>query len=97
MSRLGIRLATGAALLVMTANAAWARPGGGGPPPWAGGGRHSFSAGGPGFTGETPPGWSSRGLRRGWIDGRPRGFGKGKKRGWHRGSFSGSAPPGWQR
>lgn len=98
MIRSGLCFAFAAALAMTAASGAWARgPGSGGPPAWAGGGAHGFAAGGNGFSGETPPGWSSRGQRRGWFDGRPRGFGKGRKRGWHRGTLSGSVPPGWQR
>ena len=44
-----------------------------------------------GWTG-TPPGFSSRGLRRGWVDGRPRGWSKGQRKGWG----TGTTPPGWR-
>lgn len=43
------------------------------------------------WTGGMPPGFSSPGLRRGWVNGQPRGWTQGQKRGWN-----GSAvPPGW--
>jgi len=91
----------GTALLAFTAisaSSAVARgPGGGGPPGLASGGPPGFAAHGQGFSGGTPPGWNSPGLKQGWVNGQPPGFTKGKKKGWYQGTLSGSAPPGWQR
>ena len=93
MARAKIVLSVIAALFLINADRGWARgPGGGGPPGLAGG-THS----GPGFSGSTPSGWNSPGLRTGWVNGQPPGFTQGKKKGWHRGTLFGTAPPGWQR
>jgi hypothetical protein len=48
--------------------------------------------GGPGWSGNTPPGWGM-GRKTGWDDRRPPGWSKGKKKGWK----SERVPPGWMR
>jgi len=53
---------------------------------------HGYGRATTGWSGGTPPGFSSRGLKRGWVDGHPRGWTKGRKRGWH----GGTTPPGWR-
>jgi hypothetical protein len=58
-----------------------------------GGGHGASMGGGPGWAGNTPPGFG-QGRKVGWDNGSyPPGFNKGKKKGWK----GRRVPPGWMR